>query len=125
MRRIINRAVIGATLLGLIGCVHWAPMKRDSDRVRVSPENQTIVKKSSLNYNGPCSVKVTRPLACPIEVNGSRYLLDLNMGDVRTGLVVDFTLQPTDEELHYTRPYLLNRGMSGEQKDKMANEGHL
>lgn len=125
MKNTLRKILIGTVLTGLIGCVHWAPMKRDYNLVRASSENRTIVEKSSSDYNDPCSVKITRPLAYPIEVNGSRYLLDLNMGDVRTGLVVDFTLQPTDEELQSARPYVLNRGMSGEQKDKMANEGHL
>lgn len=124
MRRIINRTIIGATLLGLIGCVHWAPMKRDYDLARASSENRAIVKKSSSDYNDPCSVEVTRPLGARINVAGYNVLLDLNMGDIRTGLVVDFTLQPTDEELQYTRPYFINK-ISEEQKDKMANEGHL
>ena len=123
MGRIINRTVIGATLLGLIGCVHWEPIKRDYEVAKTN----SIEQVSSAEYGDRGSVKVTRPLACPIEVDGRRYLLDLNMGQVRTGLRVEFNIQPDEEEFvngHVYSRSAVTDTLSEAARDKIANEGH-
>lgn len=119
----MNKIIMGTILTGLIGCVNFSSMKRDSDLVRPLQTN-TNYATSSLDYQDKCSVKITKPLAWPIEINGTRFLADYNVGQARTGLAVDFTLAPDEDEPRYSRKYMLIK-ISEAQKDNLANEGHL